>query len=738
MVGSGVLVSEKFPLQPPLSVAELPQVAEMHNLAADDVARIKALLQRTPTLTELAIFGALWSEHCSYKSTRALLRKLPREGTNVVVGPGENAGAVLFENDLCLVFKMESHNHPTYIDPFNGAATGVGGIMRDIFCMGARPIANFNALRFAPDHRTHLLPTAVRGISAYGNCVGVPTAGGNVALDPRYAGNCLVNVMTLGVCRQQELHFAQAGKSGNLVVYLGAKTGRDGIRGASMASQNFADGEQERGCVQVGDPFLEKLLLEATLELLQQDLLVGLQDMGAAGLTSSAFEIATRADKGMQLNLDHVPLRTDAMRSDEIMLSEAQERMLLIVPQQNYSQVEAICHKWLLDVAVIGKITASPCMEIFFQQQTVACIPLVKEQIEAPLQQHRQTPRHLSLTTDATAQLNVRLRERGIAAVWQALQNEQPDQQEIYEQFDRSIGQRTVRTSEDGGATVLWLRDWGLQNQHRGVAVATAALEDLCYLDPRHGAEQTVMKTARMLYAFGAEPLGMTDCLNFGDPQQPEVMWELAACIDGIAAAARELAVPVVSGNVSLYNANNGHSIPPTPMIGLVGKIDDISTMPAAVCTSECLLYLLQPDAPPAPLPSAALRHVLELSALHVAVPAVNWTQERAVAVLLKQMLARGLLVAVRDISSRGLLPTLAAMLAAQDLSADITADPADDLLWYFSMLPCAYLLAVPQNKGTALTEISLPQGMQLIALGKVQRGREYLLCGNGWRVESV
>ena len=711
------------------------RAAELHNLETGDVERIKALLQRMPTLTELAIFGALWSEHCSYKSTRALLRQLPREGANVVVGPGENAGAVRFEDDLCLVFKMESHNHPTFIDPFNGAATGVGGIMRDIFCMGARPIANFNALRFAPEHRTHLLPTAVRGISAYGNCVGVPTAGGNVALDPRYAGNCLVNVMTLGICRQQELHFAQAGASGNLVVYLGAKTGRDGIRGASMASQNFATDEQERGCVQVGDPFLEKLLLEATLELLRQELLVGLQDLGAAGLTSAAFEIALRAGKGMQLDLDCVPLRVAEMRSDEIMLSEAQERMLLIVPPRHYAQVEAVCHKWLLDVAVIGKTTTEPCLEIFFQQQTVARIPLVKEKITAPIQQHRQTARHLSVATDAVAQLNARIQERGIAAVWQALQCEQPDHRAIYEQFDRSIGQRTVRTSEDGGATVLWLRDCGLPNPHRGVAVATAALEDLCYLDPRHGAEQTVMKTARMLYAFGAEPLGMTDCLNFGDPRQPEVMEELSTCIAGIATAAHALAVPVVSGNVSLYNANNAHSIPPTPMIGLVGKIDDVTTLPHAVCKRECLLYLLHPAAPHSLLPSAALRRALGLATLHIAVPAVNWAQELAVALLLKQLLRRCLLLAVRDVSSRGLLPTLVAMLAASDLTAELSVSPAD-ALWYFGMQPGAYLLAADEDKVASLTALSLPRGMQLLALGKVQRGREYLVRGNGWQLE--
>ena len=729
-----MLVSENFPLQATLSAAQLARAAELHDLDTDAVARSKALLQRSPTLTELAVLGALWSEHCSYKSTRALLGKLPCEGANVVVGPGENAGALLFEDDLCLVFKMESHNHPTYIDPFNGAATGVGGIMRDIFCMGARPIANFNALRFAPEHRTHLLPTAVKGISAYGNCVGVPTAGGNVALDPRYAGNCLVNVMTLGVCRRQELHFAQAGERGNLVVYLGAKTGRDGIRGASMASQNFSDTEQERSCVQVGDPFLEKLLLEATLELLQQELLVGLQDMGAAGLTSSAFEIALRADKGMQLNLDHVPLRAADMCSAEIMLSEAQERMLLVVSPQNYPQVKVICHKWLLDVAVIGHITAEPLMEIFFQRQTVARIPLVKEKIAASLQQHHQTPRRLCLTTNAAAQLNTCIQERGIVAVWQALHDEQPDQQAIYEQFDRSIGQRTLRTAEDGGATVMWLRDYGLHNPHRGVAVATAALEDLCYLDPHRGAEQTVMKTARMLYAYGAEPLGMTDCLNFGDPRQPEVMGELAACIDGIAAAARALAVPVVSGNVSLYNANNGHSIPPTPMLGLVGKIDDVSTLPSAVCTRECLLYLLHPASPSPPLPSAALRRVLGLSALQVKVPAVNWAQERAVAVLLKQLLARELLLAVRDVSSRGLLPTLVSMLEASDLALDLTITPPDPL-FYFNTRLGVYLLAVPHAKDTSLTAVSLPQGMQLTAVGTVQRRRAHRVRGHGWEI---
>ena len=736
MVDCGVLVSEKLPLQTTLSAVELTRAAEIHNLNADDVARIKAVLQRAPTLTELAIFGALWSEHCSYKSSCALLRKLPSTGANVVVGPGENAGAVLFEDNLCLVFKMESHNHPTYIDPFNGAATGVGGIMRDIFCLGARPLANFNALRFAPEHRTHLLPTAVRGISAYGNCVGVPTAGGNVVLDPRYAGNCLVNVMTLGICQQQELHFAQAGESGNLVVYLGAKTGRDGIRGASMASQNFADDEQERSCVQVGDPFWEKLLLEATLELLQEELVVGLQDMGAAGLTSSAVEIALHAGKGMQLNLDHVPLRAADMRSDEIMLSEAQERMLLVVPPQNYAQVEEICHKWLLDVAVMGKITAAPLLEIFFQQQTVACIPLAKEKIASPLQQHQQTPRRLHYAADAATQLNTQIQERGIVAVWQALHAELPNQRAIFEQFDRSIGQRTVRTSEDGGATVLWLRDCGLQHPYRGVAVATAALEELCYLDPQRGAEQSVMKTARMLYAFGAEPLGMTDCLNFGDPRQPEVMAELAACIDGIATAARQLSVPVVSGNVSLYNANNGRSIPPTPMLGLVGKITDIRTLPSAVCSSEGRLYLLHPASPAPPLPSFALRRVLGLNALHVKVPAVNWAQEQACAVLLKHWLAQELLVAVRDVSTRGLLPTLMAMLSANDLSADLSSAPATDLLWYFNMLPCAYLLAVAHEQEATLTALSLPPGMRLSMVGTVQRGRAYRLQGQGWKIE--
>ena len=318
--------------------------------------------------------------------------------------------------------------------------------------------------------------------------------------------------------------------------------------------------------------------------------------------------------------------------------------------------------------------------------------------------------------------------------VLKALQAEQPDQQMIYEQFDRSIGQRTVRTSEDGGATVLWLRDGGLPRQQCGVAVATAALEDLCYFNPRHGAEQTVMKTARMLYAYGAEPLGMTDCLNFGDPQQPEVMWELAACIEGIATAARQLAVPVVSGNVSLYNANNGNSIPPTPMLGLVGKINDLSIVPHAICVNPCQLYLLHPSSSPAPLPSAALRHVLGLTSLNFVVPAVCWEQERACAVFIKQLLAHRVLLAVRDLSSRGLLPTLVAMLATDDLSLELELVSLPEALFYFNTMPCAYVLAT--NNSDSLTAFSLPRGMQLTCLGKVQRGQAYRVQGNGWHIE--
>ena len=611
-------------LAPLLSPDDLTKLAGAHSLGDPDCRRLVGLLGRQPTLTELGVFGALWSEHCSYRSTKRLLSRLPSDGDKVVVGPGENAGVVEIDGNLCVVFKMESHNHPSFIDPYNGASTGVGGIMRDVFCMGARPIANLNALRFAPQHRETLLPKVVKGISDYGNCVGVPTVGGNISLDSRYLGNCLVNVMTVGVCQRQDLQFAQTGQAGNLLVYLGAKTGRDGISGANMASQNLAANGQ-RSCVQVGDPFFEKLLMEATLELLQNKLLVGLQDLGAAGLTSSAFEIAQRSQMGMSINLDRVPLRVTGMTAYEIMLSESQERMLLVVERQKLPEVEQICRKWLLDGVVIGEVIDKREIVINHQQQIVVQVAIDDPRIEAIELQHSKTESK-GITTGSRQTI--------------------ADKSFIYQQFDRTIGQRTVRASDDGGAAVMWLRDLEVA-PYLGLAIASAGLEELCAINPRHGATQTVMKVARMIYAVGGQPLAMTDCLNFADPHDPQVMWQLEECIDGIAEASKALNVPIVSGNVSLFNSNQGQAIPPTPMIGMVGKVLDIRNVPSAVVAKgEQTCYLLSP------------REVLKESE----VPVVNWQYEIAAAKLIAELLDRQIVHCVRDVGTTGLEATLTSM----------------------------------------------------------------------------
>lgn len=699
-----------------LSHADLAVQGKALNLNSEDIERIVSLLHRLPTLTELNIFSALWSEHCSYKSSKEQLKKLPVQGDVVVVGPGENAGAVRYADDLCLVFKMESHNHPSYIDPYNGACTGVGGIMRDIFCMGARPLANFNALRFARQHRADLLPKVVRGIGDYGNCVGVPTCGGSLSFHPCYLGSCLVNVMTVGVCRQSDIHFGQAGEAGNLLVYLGSKTGRDGIGGAGMASQSLAAAE-DRSCVQVGDPFREKLLLEATLALLQKKLLVGLQDMGAAGLTSSIFEVAVRSRRGMMLNLDQVPLRVADMSSHEIMLSESQERMLLVVKPENYQEVSQICAEWLLDVAVIGEVTADIEVKVFFQHKMVACIPVHDTKIFAPPVQHEQRPRQIREDKNVAATITAHVQKRGIASLFSALCRQTFTLPEIYEQFDRSIGQRTVRTSEDGGAAVLWLRDLGLANMFAGVAVAVAGLEDLCHLNPFRGTGQSVMKAVRMVYASGGEPLAMTDCLNFGNPECPEVMADISACFDGIAAAGKHLSLPVVSGNVSLYNTNDKRNIPPTPMLGVVGKVNDIRYTPTANCARPCSLYLLHPRDMTPCFWGLEMRKELGLDDLTPAVPDIDWELELEAGKVIRELISRQLVCSVRDVSLSGLLLTLAKMVMASKLSLYIDIGEQEE--WYFAALFGAYIIGVEKEKCAELTACSLPACLLLTAIGE-------------------
>lgn len=555
---------------PPLISKDL--IAQ-HNLTDEEYKRIVEILGREPNLTELGMFSVMWSEHCSYKSSRIHLKKLPTSGPRVVQGPGENAGAVDIGDGLCVVFKMESHNHPSFIEPFQGAATGVGGILRDIFTMGARPIALLNSLRFGDletARNRHLLKGVVEGIAAYGNCMGVPTVGGEVVFNDIYALNPLVNVFCLGIAHKERLFRGKAAGVGNPVIYVGSKTGRDGIHGATMASDSFDDqSDQKRPTVQVGDPFTEKLLLEACLELMAADLLVGIQDMGAAGLTSSSCEMASREGTGVELELSRVPLREPGMTPYEIMLSESQERMLMVAKAGCEEEVVQICRKWDLDVAVIGRVTETGKVVLTREGEIVAVIPAKALADEGPrydrpnappaFQEMLQALNYDALpdVTDANQALLALLDSPTIASKrW------------IYQQYDHMVRTNTlVRPGSD--AAVLRIK-----GTDKAIALSVDCNSRYCLLNPYEGAKMAIAECARNLACTGAEPIGVTDCLNFGNPERPEIMWQFVLAIEGLKDACDALNVPIVSGNVSFYNETNGLSIYPTPMIGMVGLIE--------------------------------------------------------------------------------------------------------------------------------------------------------------------
>ena len=555
-----------------------PEVIQQHGLTDEEYGQILKHLGREPNLTELGIFSVMWSEHCSYKSSRVHLKRFPTEGERVIQGPGENAGAVDIGDGLSAVFKMESHNHPSFIEPFQGAATGVGGILRDIFTMGARPIALLDSLRFGeldlPKNR-HLLKGVVSGISWYGNCIGVPTVGGEITFNDIYAKNPLVNVFCLGIVKTDELLLGRAGGVGNPVLYIGAKTGRDGIHGATMASDSFDDAsEQKRPNVQVGDPFLEKLLLEACLEFLDQRLLVGIQDMGAAGLTSSSCEMASRAGTGIELELADVPRREPDMTPYELMLSESQERMLLVADAGKEEQVIAICRKWGIDAAVIGKVTDDGHIRIKEQGAVVAEIPAKALVDESPKYERPAKPPEYqdllqSLTIENLPDVqdaeNVLLRLLDSPTI--------ASKAWVYRQYDHMVGIDTiVRPGSD--ASVMRIKD-----TNKALAVTTDGNSRYCLLNPYVGGTLTVAEAARNLVCSGAQPIGVTDCLNFGNPERQDIMWQFVLAVEGIADACRTFGIPVVSGNVSLYNETNGLSIYPTPIIGMVGLIEPADRM---------------------------------------------------------------------------------------------------------------------------------------------------------------
>jgi phosphoribosylformylglycinamidine synthase len=555
--------------------AVTPELVASHGITPDEYQKIVKLLGREPSYTELGVFSVMWSEHCSYKSSRHYLKNLPTEGPYVLQGPGENAGVVDIGGGLAVAFKMESHNHPSFIEPYQGAATGVGGILRDIFTMGARPVASLNSLRFgAIDHpRTrYLVAGVVAGIGGYGNCIGVPTVGGECYFNECYNANILVNAFTLGIVKKKNIFTGIAKGIGNPVLYVGSKTGRDGIHGATMASESFSgEKEQRRPTVQVGDPFTEKLLLEACLELMEKDYVVGIQDMGAAGLTSSSAEMAGRGGCGVELNLSAVPLRESGMTPYEILLSESQERMLLVAKQGSEAEIVKIFEKWDLDAVVVGRVTNDQQFRALWHGSEVARIPIRALTKDAPAYQR---PAARPEQQDEVQQLDLAAvsepKDLG-ATLKQLLASPNIASKEwIYRQYDQFVRSNTIVAP---GADAAVIR---IKGTKKGLALCADGNSRYCFLDPYVGGVVAVAEAARNLACVGARPIGLTDCLNFGSPENPAVMWQFGQVIQGMRDACVALGVPVVSGNVSFYNETDGTPIYPTPIIGMVGILERV------------------------------------------------------------------------------------------------------------------------------------------------------------------
>ncbi|EQB12543.1 phosphoribosylglycinamide synthetase [Sphingobium quisquiliarum P25] len=651
-----------------------PEIVAEHGLSPEEYDRVLNALGREPNLTELGIFSVMWSEHCSYKSSRIHLKKLPTEGPQVICGPGENAGVVDIGDGQAAIFKMESHNHPSYIEPYQGAATGVGGILRDVFTMGARPVANMNALRFGrPDHpkMKHLISGVVHGIGGYGNCVGVPTVGGEVNFHPAYDGNILVNAMTVGVAETDKIFYSAASGVGNPIVYVGSKTGRDGIHGATMASADFGeDSEEKRPTVQVGDPFTEKLLIEACLELMASDAIVAIQDMGAAGLTSSSVEMASKGGVGIRLDMDKVPQRETGMTAYEMMLSESQERMLMVLQPGKEAFAEAIFRKWELDFAVIGEVTDTGRMVLVHQGETVCDIPLAPLADDAPLYDRPSMPRDEYKAWAKVQPLGDVTESADIGADLVKLMGS-PDiasRRWIWEQYDHMVGADTVQRPGGDAAVVR------VHGSQKGIAISTDCTPRYCYADPYEGGKQAIAECYRNISAVGAAPLAVTNCLNFANPQRPEIMAQLTGCLDGMGDACRALDFPIVSGNVSLYNESKatggGSAILPTPAIGGIGLLQDVGVMATVAFKQEGdAIWLIGGEGTHLGQ-SIWLREIAGREAGEA--PKVDLAAERANAELVRTLIAQGKVNAVHDISDGGLLVAIAEMALAGGIGAQL------------------------------------------------------------------
>ncbi len=690
-----------------------PQLVAEHGLKPDEYDRILKLVGRVPTFTELGIFSAMWNEHCSYKSSRLHLRGLPTKAPWVIQGPGENAGVIDIGDGMACVFKMESHNHPSFIEPYQGATTGVGGILRDVFTMGARPVACLNLLRFgSPDHpRTRgLVAGVVAGIGGYGNSFGVPTVGGSVGFHTRYDGNILVNAMAVGIARADSIFYSAASGVGRPIVYLGSKTGRDGIHGATMASAEFdANSDEKRPTVQVGDPFSEKLLLEACLEIMGKGCVIAIQDMGAAGLTSSAVEMGAKGNLGIELDLDAVPCREEGMTAYEMMLSESQERMLMVLDPAREAEAEAIFRKWGLDFAIVGRTTDTKRFVVKHGGEIKADLPIKELGDEAPLYDRPWVATPPKPVVDAAS---VAPPVSNRAALLKLIGS--PDlssKRWVWEQYDHLILGNTVQ-QPGGDAAVIRLGDGP-----KGLALCTDVTQRYCDADPVEGGKQAVAEAWRNLTAVGARPLALTDNLNFGNPEKPEAMGQFVGCVRGIGEAARALDFPIVSGNVSLYNETQGRGIPPTPSIGGVGIVDDVTKIATLSfkAAGESIVLI------------GATRGWLGQSCYLAdicgreegAPPPVDLAAERSAGDLVRQLIGAGHATAVHDLSDGGLAVALAEMAIAGGVGATIEAIsglPAH--AWLFGEDQGRYLVTARPDEAARILDEATKAGVEARIIG--------------------
>jgi phosphoribosylformylglycinamidine synthase II len=740
-------------MTPSMTSAFPPETLRQHGLTSDEYEKIKQLLgQREPTLTELGIFSVMWSEHCSYKSSRVHLKRLPTRSKRVLQGPGENAGIIDIGDGWACAFKIESHNHPSFIEPFQGATTGVGGILRDIFTMGARPVAVMDSLRFGPItgraskaeiHRNHsILEGVVSGVASYGNCFGVPNLGGETKFEPCYSGNPLVNAFAMGLVRKDEIFYARAAGEGNPVIYVGAKTGRDGIHGATMASEEFSEAsEAKRPNVQVGDPFLEKLLLEACLEAMQTGAIVGIQDMGAAGLTCSTCEMGGRGGVGIEIELDRVPQRETGMSPYEIMLSESQERMLLVAQKGREQEVFRVFEKWGLDAVEVGKVTTDNKLRVLQHGEVVAEIPNQALTDDAPVYKRplarweppvsREMPEGIKLngSGDLTKTLKQLLASPNICSKrW------------VWQQYDHMVQTNTVVAPGAGDAGVIRIKNSDPAKPQRGLAMALDGNSRWCYLDPRLGAMHAVAEAARKVACSGATPVGATNCLNFGNPEKPHIMWQFSQTIDGVTKACEELEIPITGGNVSFYNETLGEGIYPTPVLGVVGILDDVRNtgkMPFASSGRTIVLLRAGEAADITDVESefGSSEYAKEiLGALWGYPPELDLEKEAALQKAVIELIQQGVAESVHDCSDGGLAVALAEKAFANNVGARVNL-ASNGLPPEFALFgedaSRIVLSCDPRNVGR-IQQIAEEYGIAADVLGETIPGRlEISLDGN-------